>query len=62
MATWKPSPSVPVQVEGGLTPLSGKYVYGENLAPAFNTAPTPLFIAMPPSGSGNDGTDVFTTG
>jgi hypothetical protein len=39
MATWKPLPSVPVQTEGGLTPLTGKYVYGQAQAPAFNSPP-----------------------
>ena len=62
MATWKSAPSPTYQPFGGLGPGTGKYPYGEAITPALNGPPTGNFIGAPAAGTGNDGTDVFTTG
>jgi hypothetical protein len=62
MATWKPAPSVSAQTAGGDGPNGGKFPYGEAITPVKNGPPTPPFIGAPAVGTGNDGTDVYTTG
>jgi hypothetical protein len=61
VATWKPAPSVTAQAAGGDGPGTGKFPPGVNHV-QLNIPPTPNFIAAPATSSGNDGTDVFTTG